>query len=182
MYAKYRREIRAFTLVETIVAMSVLAILFAIGVPVYRNHQASAEVSKAADFLVSDLRLARQWANTAGVPPAFEGPQQAQLPSQSDLVRYEIKDGDTIRKSQEYPGMTIQFTGFSAYSSFTRGLHADFYARPARGAANQYLFSIILHPNGTLQESGTITFRLRNRTSSVSADVNGNIKQTSVSP
>jgi len=176
MTSARRRPCSAFTLVEAMVAMAVIAILLAITVPVFRNFQASQEVKKASTLLISDLGLAKQWAHTAGVPPSFDLPNPPMPIGDCDLVRYEIKDGETIKRTREYPNMDIQFTGFSSYPNVTRGLHADFYARPKGSDGNRYLFSIIFHPSGIMQESGTITFTMRDRSTTVSANLSGVIK------
>jgi type IV fimbrial biogenesis protein FimT len=50
---------RGFTMMELLVAVSIAAVLFAIGVPMYRNASLGARLSAAANNLLASVQLAR---------------------------------------------------------------------------------------------------------------------------
>jgi type IV fimbrial biogenesis protein FimT len=50
---------RGFTLMEVLVALAIAAILFAIGVPMFRNASLGARLSAAANNLLASVQLAR---------------------------------------------------------------------------------------------------------------------------
>lgn len=98
---------KGFTLMEILIALVIILVLLAIGIPQYRNMKANTELNLAADQLAADLRYTRQTAVSQGsssinlnAPPA-------------DYTRgYTIYDSTGGQlKSQGLNNITISYPG-----------------------------------------------------------------------
>jgi type IV fimbrial biogenesis protein FimT len=67
MNVALRSQMSGFTLLESVAVVSIVAILFAIGIPSYRSAQAASRVSTEVNSLLTDLQFARSEALKQGL-------------------------------------------------------------------------------------------------------------------
>lgn len=111
----------AFTLIELVVTVSILAIALGVGIPVYTSYQRVQEVQEARETIKTHLRLIQSKAN-AGVAAACTAPTRLSLMSWSLKVDVRSKAVQT-----NYHCFAQGDTGFTTYDTFVQ----DTYYLPA---------------------------------------------------
>ena len=100
---------RGFTLLEFLIAITIVVIIISIGLPVFRNLQPALELSGVVRDLVSDVRLAQQLAVTEQVD---HGVRFATSTNGYKIIKYTAPEEVLQEKTLPAQVSFLQITGF----------------------------------------------------------------------
>lgn len=107
----------AFTLIELVVAVSILAVALGVAIPIYTGYQRTQEIQEARETIKTQLRLIQSKAN-AGIAAACTTPTRPLLMSWS--LKVDIRSGVV---QTNYHCFALSDTNFTSYDTFAQDTH-----------------------------------------------------------